>query len=616
MSALDIVVDVQHLWIEAPSGDAILEDVSVSLREGETLGLVGESGSGKTTLALSLMHYAQGGARFRSGEICVAGQSYPAGSREAAQAVRGKFVSYVPQNPGTALNPSMRVGDSIDEMLAMHRPDLRSLDARRAAFEAVGLPGTNAMLKRFPHQLSGGQQQRVCIALALVCRPPVVVLDEPTTGLDVVTQAAIVSELQRLRSERGIAMIYVSHDLAVVGEIADRIAVMYAGRIIEIGPTHDILTNPRHPYTKGLLASIPDHVKPHPLEAMPGISVGIGERLLGCRFAARCPLHTDECDDAVPELREWDAHHAVRCIRPEDVDPLPSEFDETWASAATAPREVLTVTGLRAVHKSRNERVVAAENIDVHVPSGTCVALVGESGSGKTTIARAIAGLHPDIEQGTISLTGEVLAATARRRSREQRRRVQLVFQNPSDALNPNQRVVTSIARPAVVLRGFSKREAEAEVDRLLELVRLPTSVKHRYPAELSGGERQRVGIARALAAEPDLMICDEITSALDVSVQAAVLELLRDLIDRLGLAVLFITHDLGVVATIANHVLVLSNGLVCESGATSDVLRAPKHEYTQRLLDAAPTLSSAVRGGNSSREESASRGADSTMTG
>ena len=586
---------VEGLWVDTPSGNAILEDVSFSLRQGETLGLVGESGSGKTTLALSLLHYTQGGARFRSGTISIAGRTHSAGAKDAARDARGKIISYVPQNPGTALNPSTRVGDAIDETLAAHRPDLNTAETRRTALEEVGLAGDRDMLRRFPHQLSGGQQQRVCIALSLVCRPPVVVLDEPTTGLDVVTQEGILAGLNRLRDDRGIAMVYVSHDLAVVGQVADRIAVMYAGRIIEIGRTEQILTEPKHPYTRGLLTSIPDHLHPRRLEAMPGITVGVGERPNGCRFAPRCSLHTPACDREVPELRPWNEQQAARCIRMHDVHPFSVSDGEAWSGCSDELRDVLTVTGLRAVHKTRSGRVTAAEDVDIRIAAGRCVALVGESGSGKTTIARAIAGLHPNVEKGELLLDGATLSVQARRRSRDQRRRVQIVFQNPSDALNPRQRVGASIARPAIVLRRLSKADADQEVNRLLELVRLPLNVKNRYPAELSGGERQRVGIARALAADPDVMICDEITSALDVSVQAAVLELLRDLIDRLGLAVLFITHDLGVVATIAHEVLVLSKGYVCESGPTKEVLRHPRDAYTQRLLTAAPALTTVV---------------------
>jgi peptide/nickel transport system ATP-binding protein len=595
VSAAPNVAEVKDLCVETPSGEAILENVDLGLRRGETLGVVGESGSGKTTLSLALLHYTQGGARFRSGEVTIDGESHPAGSKEGASAVRGKVVSYVPQNPGTALNPSMRLGEMIDEILLVHRPDLRSDGAKRAAFEAVGLSATDEMLRRYPHQLSGGQQQRVCIALALVCQPPVILLDEPTTGLDVITQSAILEELQRLRRNQDVAMIYVSHDLAVVAQIADRIAVMYSGRIIEIGATREILASPRHPYTQGLLASIPDHLRPHPLAPMPGIAVGLGERPPGCRFAPRCPLRIEQCDAAVPELSNRGSSHPVRCIRPEDVGEPAVMSEQLGTRGKKSGREVLTVNSLRAVHKTRAERVVAAADVNFAVRSGACVALVGESGSGKTTIARAIAGLHPDIEEGSIELDGAALATEARKRSREQRRRIQIVFQNPSDALNPKQTTETTIARPARVLRGVSKAEAEAEVTRLLDLVRLPAAVAKRFPSELSGGERQRVGIARALAAEPELMICDEITSALDVSVQAAVVELIRDLVDRLDLGVLFITHDLGLVATIADEVLVLSRGSVCEAGPTISVLGQPSDEYTSRLLAAAPSISAAI---------------------
>jgi peptide/nickel transport system ATP-binding protein len=585
-----VVLEVSNLRVEAPSGHPILEDVSFSLRAGEVLGLVGESGSGKTTTALSLLGYTQAGARITSGQISIGGARVEATVDRAARRLRGRLISYVPQNPGTALNPSMRIGDAIAAMVQAHHRAGAS-PSIGSALAAVNLPDGREFQRRYPHQLSGGQQQRVCIAVAVVCEPPVVVFDEPTTGLDVVTQSLILDELLRLRREHDISMLYVAHDLAVVAQVATRIAVMYAGRIVEEGPAKQILRRPRHPYTRGLLASIPDHVRPRTLQPMLGVAVGIGERPQGCSFAPRCPMRIDVCEQAVPELRPVGHAQLARCLRAEEVA-APEQRPLVLRSAA--PHEsaaALTVSNLRAEHRGRRETIVAAEDVSFEIGRGRCVALVGESGSGKTTIARTIVGLHP-IAAGEIRLGGEILAEHARHRSREQRRRVQIIFQNPGDALNPRQTVGAAIARPARVLRRLNAGEAGVEVKRLLELVRLPQRLSDRYPTELSGGERQRVGIARALAANPDVVVCDEITSALDVSVQAAVLELLGDLCDKLELALLFITHDLGVVATVADHVLVLDGGHVCEAGATQAILQSPKHAYTRRLLAAAPSIS------------------------
>ncbi len=584
------VAELRDLRVETAAGDPIVEGLSLSLGRGQSLGIVGESGSGKTTAVLALLGFAQNGARIAGGEIRIAGEVLAAGSETAARKLRGRLVSYVPQNPGTALNPSLRIGQAIVEMLRSGDDKGMSEEEIGDTLESVGLPRDSEFQRRFPHQLSGGQQQRVCIAIALVRKPPIVVLDEPTTGLDVITQATILDELTRLRAEHGIAMVYVSHDLAVVAQIADQVAVMYAGRILEQGPTEQILTHPRHPYTRGLLMTLPDHLRPRRLQAMPGVALGVGEWPQGCSFAPRCPLRIDRCEQGVPELRRVSASHLARCLRAEEVDdPDPALLAPRSQDGASTP--VLTVTSLVAEHRTRYGKVVAAKDVSFSISRGECVALVGESGSGKTTIARTIAGLHP-IGGGEIELAGDALPGLARKRSVEERRRIQMIFQNPSDSLNAKHTISKVIARPARLLRGLSRKEADAEVRRLLSLVRLPERTADRYPMELSGGERQRVGIARALAAQPEVVVCDEITSALDVSVQAAVLDLLTELREELGLALLFITHDLGTVATVADRVLVLERGIVCETGPTATVLKHPKSSYTTDLLAAAPSIS------------------------
>jgi peptide/nickel transport system ATP-binding protein len=553
------------------------------------LGLVGESGSGKTTTALALLGYTRPGVRIAAGTVEVDGTRVSGLSETEVRRYRGRVISYVPQDPSTSLNPSVRVGDQVGGILG------RSADAEGRvadALELVQLPSSQEFRRRFPHQLSGGQQQRIAIAAALVCRPSVVLMDEPTTGLDVVTQSNLLAQVRRLQQELGFAIVYVSHDLAVVASIADRIAVMYAGRIVEDGPAALVLAEPRHPYSLGLLSSVPDPSEPRTLKSIPGMAVGVGDRPTGCAFAPRCTQRVAACETSVPPLEQAGGNRLVRCIEWNRTPALALESRIPAAMARGVPEALVSVEWLRADHRGRGVSIVAAANVSFAVAAGECVALVGESGSGKTTIARCVAGLHAPAG-GRILLDGEPLAALAAGRTREERRRVQIVFQNPYDSLNPRHRVADSIARPARTLRGLSRKEAEAAVARLLDRVRLPARLAQRFPGELSGGERQRVAIARALAADPDLIVCDEITSALDVSVQAAVLELLAELRAELGLALLLITHDLGVVASVADRVLVLENGLVCEQGPVLTLLSHPEHEYTQRLVAAAPSLAS-----------------------
>jgi peptide/nickel transport system ATP-binding protein len=523
MSASSPVLVVDGLKVQSLAGRQIVDGVGFSLARGEAIGIVGESGSGKTTTALAVLGYVRPGMRVTGGTVSITGRTMALDDEHAARALRGSVVSHVPQDPGTSLNPALRIRAAIADMLTAHgrkAPDAAVFDA----LSRVDLPGTRGFARRFPHQLSGGQQQRVLIANSLVCEPPLIVFDEPTTGLDVITQARVLEEIERLHRDGEVSMVYVSHDLAVVSQVCDQIVVMYDGRIVEAGRGVEVLARPRHEYTQRLIAACPDHAKPR--------------------------------------------------ARP--------------ASRRVEVSTVLDVDGLRAVHHGRDGTVVAAQDVSFQIGAGECVALVGQSGSGKSTIARTIAGLHPP-DGGRILLHGQQLAPHAKLRTREQRRRCQIIFQNPYESLNPRRTVADEIARPAVVLRGISA--GDVEVDRFLERVRLPARLGRLLPGELSGGERQRVAIARALAANPELLICDEITSALDVSVQATVLDLLDELQTELGLSLLFITHNLGVVATIADRVLVLAEGQICETGEVADIFLHPKEPYTRALLEAAPRI-------------------------
>ena len=582
------VLDVSGLRVQLANGTPIVDGVDLSVEPGHILGLVGESGSGKTTVALALLGYAKPGVRIAAGKVRVGDEQLVGRPERELRRLRGALVSYVPQDPGSALNPSARVGEQLADVLRMHSLPADQ-DQITEALGRVQLPTTKEFIRRYPHQLSGGQQQRVAIATALVCGPSLVVMDEPTTGLDVVTQAGVLTEVQRLRRELGVAVIYVSHNLAVVQELSDNVAVMYAGRIVETGPTAALLARPRHPYTRGLVASIPDFVEPRQLRGISGVGVRIGDWPSGCAFAPRCEQRIPRCDEKVPDLEAVPAGSMVRCIEWQRTPPVTSlPIQARLRQDASTP--LLGIENLRAVHRSRTGDVVAVREVSFSVAVGETVGLVGESGSGKTTIGRCIAGLH-EPTAGSIRLNGEALAAQASKRPRAQRRQIQIIFQNPQDSLNPRRQILDEISRPARVLRGLNRRAAEADAMNLLGQVQLPSSLAYRYPAELSGGERQRVAIARALAAGPSLLICDEITSALDVSVQATVLEVLRTLQTELDLSMLFISHDLAVVASMATRVLVLESGVVREQGDLERVLADPEDQYTRRLIESAPRL-------------------------
>ncbi|MYW63574.1 dipeptide ABC transporter ATP-binding protein [Streptomyces sp. SID8379] len=569
------------------TGPDVVDDIAFDVAAGEILALVGESGSGKTTIATALLAHTRRGARVDAGEVVLDGRELLGAPPAEARRRRGSEVAYVPQDPAASLNPVMRVGSQIREVLDVHHAGTPAeRDARvREVLAEVALPDDDAFLRRYPHQLSGGQLQRVGIAMAFALRPKVLVLDEPTTGLDVTTQAHVLATVRELCARHDVAAVYVTHDLSVVGEFAHRVAVMYAGRIVEIGPRETVFATPSHPYTRALLAAVPSVNEARVLTGIPGSTPSPGRRPTGCRFRDRCDFAEAACAEGEPELVPvTDSEVRARCRRIDHVRTRPLTYTVAAPAGTERPEPVLTVRDLTAGYGSRQ----ILHGIDLDVGRNECVAVVGQSGSGKSTLSRAIGGLH-DEWTGAVTFQGEPVPAGARHRSRELRKAVQYVFQNPYLALNPRMTVGKIIRRP-LELFGLAKGAAATErVHELLAQVMLSPGVHDLRPDRLSGGERQRVAIARALACEPELLICDEVTSALDVSVQASIVTLLDDLRTSRGLSMLFVTHNLALVRSLATRVAVLSDGRIVEEGPTAAVLDHPSDPYTRQLLSDTP---------------------------
>ncbi|SVA04042.1 uncharacterized protein METZ01_LOCUS56896 [marine metagenome] len=518
------MLEIRNLLIEAEIEGAwkpIVNGLSLNLKKGEIVGLIGESGAGKSTLGLAALGYTKPGCRIVSGSIRFDGQELTTLPEPELRKLRGVRVSYVAQSAAAAFNPAHRLIDQFSETSIQHgRMNASEADQRgRELFRQLELPDPDHFGERYPHQVSGGQLQRAMTAMAMGCQPEIVVFDEPTTALDVTTQIEVLAAIKEAVHARGSAAIYITHDLAVVAQVADRIMVLRYGDLVEEGETRDLLSNPTQEYTKRLLA--------------------------------------------VRSLREERSEQASDAV-------------------------VLKVDGVTARYPNADQDVL--EGVSVEVERGKTVALVGESGSGKSTLARVITGLLPP-EQGQVSYKGEILSADLRDRGKEDLRRIQMIYQMPDVALNPRQRVRDVIGRPLEFYLSMRGKEKAARVAELLEQIELPVDFEERYPAQLSGGEKQRVCIARALAAEPDLIICDEVTSALDQLVAEGILELLQRLQNELGVSYLFITHDLATVKAIADDIVVMYQGKIVEQGPKQEILTPPHEDYTALLLSSVPEM-------------------------
>jgi peptide/nickel transport system ATP-binding protein len=569
------------------SGPDVVSEVSFAVRAGEVLGLVGESGSGKTTVALALLGHSRRGLAIASGQVCLDGVDLLALNGARLREVRGAKVSYVAQDPASALNPTLRVGTQLREALRVH-PSAASDPEQRVAevLREVNLDAESDILSRYPHQLSGGQQQRISLAMAFACRPSVIVLDEPTTGLDVSTQRVVLDTVRGLCRSYGTAAVYVSHDLAVVSGLVSHVAVMYAGKVIEQGSTAELFARPLHPYTRALIGAVPSPERAEVLTGIDGQQPRPGHRGAGCSFAARCPMVISECKTQSPELVLVDGR-SVRCLRAEESVAAQSARKPILPGQVAG--EATPVISVQDVCASYG-RQQALFNVSFGVAPDSCVAVVGESGSGKTTLARCIAGLHGNWT-GEIAFQGTTLPPGARRRSKDVLRRVQYIFQNPYTSLNPRKTIGQIVAQP---LEQFLDLPARQRWDRAAEVltdVSLGPGCMSRYPDQLSGGERQRVAIARALITEPELLICDEVTSSLDVSVQAVIVELLRRIQRERHLAMVFITHNIALVRNVAQDAIVLRAGQVVEEGPVQQVLDRPVDPYTIRLMEDVPKL-------------------------
>ena len=586
-----------------------VDGVSLSVDPGETLAIVGESGCGKTMTALSIMRLLPPGGQIAGGSIKLNGQEISTLSEDELRNIRGNEIGMIFQDPLTSLNPTMTIGNQIAEAVLLHRDVSKEQAMERAVevLDLVGIPRVRERIKEYPHQFSGGMRQRVMIAMALACEPKLLIADEPTTALDVTIQKQILELIDDLRRRLGMAVILVTHDLGVVAGQADRVAVMYAGKIAEVTDTTTLFSHPRHPYTEALFQALPDKAADagDRLYSIPGIPPDLVNPPVGCRFAARCRYATDKCREEEPQLIGEVAGHEFRCFYPVG----PSERSEKGRIAAydtslgEAPpagpgigdvlvdldRLVKDYPVTRgAVLQRRVGWLSAVSDVSFKIRSGETFGLVGESGCGKTTIGKLVVGLEK-LTGGVIRFDGKDLAKSSAREYRKERRKIQLMFQDSYASLDPRMRAGALLREPLVIQHIGSRQEQHERVAEMLDKVGLPRTAAERYPHEFSGGQRQRLGFARALMLNPQLIVADEPVSALDVSIQAQVLNMMKELQRQFGLTYMFISHDLGVIRYLSDRIGVMYLGKLVEIGPAEEVYLRPAHPYTRGLLDSAP---------------------------
>lgn len=584
----------------------VLRGVSFSIAPGEAYGLVGESGCGKSTAAFAAMRYLPRNGKITNGSILFEGKDIVDINDDEVAKLRRSAISMVYQNPATALNPTIRIGKQIAEVFELN--GVSSSDAMMMAEQAltrVQIADPARVLRRYAHQLSGGMAQRVVIAMALASNPRLLVMDEPTTGLDATVEAEVLDLVRELRRDTGTAVLFISHNLGVIRNMCDRVGVLYAGALVEQGATSELFSKPSHPYTVGLLRCIPRgglHKSSDRLDTIPGTPPALGTNFDGCVFAARCSLADDKCRTTLPEMVTINGSHIARCFHSDKAISMPRSIEQIeYASQSTGHKAqvgdtLLNISHLSKVFNQDGSKVRVINDVSLTLGVGETLGLVGESGSGKTTIAKLVLGLTPPEEGGVVTLDGKGLAKTLNRRNVTDVGAMQIVFQNPDQALNRRHSVTRIVSRAVERLRKFSLTAAIERAHQLLSGMRVDASLHSVRPVQLSGGLKQRVAIARAFAGAPQIVVCDEPTSALDVSVQAAILNLLVDLQKKDQTSFIFISHDLGVVRYISDKIAVLYLGRVVEFGTSQRVFSGPFHPYTEALLSSVPNIDGSTR--------------------